>query len=81
MAGWRPRIPKLEREVELGDGTILFGFDDGFNEAKIFILGFVFLFGLASWNPIPANQLQFVVANSSPLRSMKGSRFLIPLGY
>jgi hypothetical protein len=33
MAGWRPRIPKLEREVESGDGTILFGFV----EAKVVI--------------------------------------------
>lgn len=58
MAGWRPKIPKLEREVELADGTILFGFGDEFNEAKIVILRFVFLFGLTYWIPIPANQLQ-----------------------
>jgi hypothetical protein len=36
MAGWRPRIPKLEREAESGDGAIVFGFDEA--KAVVFVV-------------------------------------------
>jgi hypothetical protein len=80
MAGWRPRIPKFEREVESGDGAILFGFD-GFNEAKIII------FVVSPSHLELLTGIQFRQISSSclsrfvPAPAAEGKSFLIPLDY